>query len=161
MYSKMSFGLMNAEATFQRAMDIAFADERDKFVVIYMDGISVYSRWAKDHIRHLERVFIKCRKYGISLNPRKSNFALEEGKWLGHIISKEGIRIDPDRVKGILRVEEPRSKKEIQSFIGQVNFLRRFIPSFVEILMEITNMLRKDREIKWTIGAKKAFKDIK
>ena len=69
--------------------------------------------------------------------------------------------IDPDKVKGILRVEEPRSKKEIQSFIGQVNFLRRFIPSFVEIRMDITYMLRKDHEIKWTMGAKKTFKDIK
>ena len=111
MYAKMSFGLMNAGATFQRAMDIAFADERDKFVVIYMDDITVYSMWDKYHIRHLERVFIKCRKYGISLNPRKSNFTLEEGKLLGHIILKEGIGIDPDRVKGILRVEKPRSKK--------------------------------------------------
>ena len=61
MYSKMSFGLMNDGATFQRAMDIAFADEKDKFVVIYMDDITVYSRWAKDHIRHLEIVFIKCK----------------------------------------------------------------------------------------------------
>ena len=109
---------MNAGENFQRAMDIAFADERDKFVVIYMDGITLYSRLVKDHIRHLERVFIKCRKYGISLNPRKSNFSLEEGKLLGHIISKEGIRIDPYRVKGILKVEELRSKKESQSFIG-------------------------------------------
>ena len=118
MYAKMPFGLMNAGETFQRAMDIAFADERDKFVVIYMDDITVYSRWAKDHIRHLEKVFIKCRRYGISLNPRKSNFALEEGKLLGHIISKEGIRINPNRVKGILKVEELRSKKEVQSFLG-------------------------------------------
>ena len=113
MYAKMPFGLMNAGATFQRAMDIAFADERDGFVVIYMDDITVYSRSDKEHIRHLERVFLKCRKYGISLNPRKSNFALEEGKILGHIISKEGIRIDPERVSSILKVEEPRSKKEV------------------------------------------------
>ena len=98
-----------------------------------MDDITVYSKSKKDHIRHLERVFIKCRKYGISLNPRKSIFSLEEGKLLGHIISKEGIMIDPNRVNGILKVDEPRSKKEIYSFIGQVNFLRRFIPSFAEI----------------------------
>ena len=115
----MPFGLMNVGATFQHAMDIVFAEERHKFVVIYMDDITVYSRFVKYHIRHLERVFIKCRKYGISLNPRKSNFALEEGKLLGHIISKEGIRINPDKVKGILRVEELRSKKEIHYFIGQ------------------------------------------
>ena len=79
-------------------MDIVFEDERDRFVVIYMDDIIVYSRSDREHIKHLEKVFLKCRKYGISLNPRKSNFALEEGKILGHIISKEGIRIDPDRV---------------------------------------------------------------
>ena len=78
-----------------------------------MDDITVYSRFVKDHIRHLERVFINCKKYGISLNPRKSNFALEEGKLLGHNISKEGIRIDPNRLSGILKVEESRSKKEI------------------------------------------------
>ena len=60
MYAKMSFGLMNAGATFQRAMDIAFAEEKEKFVVVYMDDITVYSRWDKYHVRHLERVFIKC-----------------------------------------------------------------------------------------------------
>ena len=74
-------------------------------MVIHIDDITMYSKWAKDHIRHLERVFIKCRKYGISLKPIKSNFALEEGKLLGHIISKKGIKIDPDMVKGILKVE--------------------------------------------------------
>ena len=139
-------------------MDIYFAGEIGKFVVIYMDDITVYSRSDREHIRHLEKVFIQCRKFGISLNPKKSNFALEEGKLLGHIISKDGIKIDPDRVSAILTVGEPKSKKEIQSFLGQVNFLRRFIPSFAEILMNITNMLRKGHEIKWTAEAKKSFK---
>ena len=111
MYAKMPFRLMNAGVTFRHAMDIAFVDERDRFVVIYMDNITVYSRSGREHIKHLEKVFLECRKYGISLNPRKSNFALEEGKFLGHIISKEGIRIDLDRVSAILKVEEPRSKK--------------------------------------------------
>ena len=80
---------------------------------------------------------------------------------MGHIISKEGIRIDPYRVSAILNVEEPRSKKEVQSFIGQVNVLRRFIPSFADILMDISNMLKKDHEIKWTVEANNSFKDIK
>ena len=92
-------------------MNIAFADERDRFVLIYMDDITIYSRSDREHIKHLENVFLKCRKYGISLNLRKSNFSLEEGKLLGHIISKEGIRIDLDRVSAILKVDEPRSEK--------------------------------------------------
>ena len=94
------------------------------------------------------------------MNPKKSNFVLEEGKLLGHIISKDGIKIDPDRVNAILKVGKP-SKKEIQSFLGQVNFLRRFVPSFAEILMNITNMLKKGHEIKWTAEVRKYFKEIK
>ena len=83
-----------------------------------MDDITVYSKYDRDHIKNLEKVNLKCRKYGISLNPRKSNFALKEGNLLGHIISKEGIIIDPTRFNSILKVEEPKSKKEVQSFIG-------------------------------------------
>ena len=86
MYSKIPFGLMNAGATFQRAMDIAFSEEKDKFVVIYLDDINVFSRSDKKHLHHQERVFLKCMKFGISLNPKKSHFALGEGKLLGHII---------------------------------------------------------------------------
>ena len=161
MYAKMPFGLMNAGATFQREMDIASSEEKDKFVVIYLDDMTIYSKSDEQHLQHLEWVFLKCKKLAISLNPKKSNFALEEGKLLGHIISKDGIKIDPHRVEAIQKIEIPRTKKEIQSFIGKVNFLRRFISNFVEIMKYITNMLRKENEIIWTPEARKAFSDIK
>ena len=86
---------------------------------------------------------------------------MEEGKLLGHIISKNGINIDPDIVKSILKIEVPRNKREIQSFIGQVKFLRRLIPSFAEILRNVTNMQRKYYESKWTVEAKQSFNEIK
>jgi hypothetical protein len=76
MYAKMPFGLMNAGETFQRAMDIAFIREKDQFVVIYLDDITVFSRSDKEHRCHLRRVFSKCRRFGISLNPKKSLFAM-------------------------------------------------------------------------------------
>ena len=135
-------------------MDIAFAEEMDNFVVIYTDDITVYSKSDKDHIKHLETIFLKCRRYGISLNPRNSNFSMKEGKLLGHIISKDGIRIHPDILNSILKVEEPRNKKEVESFIGQINFLRMFIPSFAEMLRNVTNTLKKDSEIKWTVDGR-------
>eukprot|EP00253_Pinus_taeda_P029127 PITA_29127 len=87
MYSKMPFGLMNVGATFQRAMDIAFVGEKDKFVLISLDDITVFSSNHKDHLQHLKKVFLKCRQFGNSVNPKKSQFALEEGKLLGHIVS--------------------------------------------------------------------------
>lgn len=82
-------------------MDIYFAEERDKFIVIYLDDITVYLESDSQHIDHLRKAFLKCRKFGISLNPKKSHFAMLEGKLLGHIISKDGIKIDPSRVQAI------------------------------------------------------------
>ena len=137
MYSKMPFNLINAWVTFQRAMDITFAEEKDRFVVIYLDDIIVYWdsdlyfyllhifaflipwRWVEsllktsvsniqcnnksqslmDNTEHLKNVFLKCRKFGISLNPKKSHFVMLEGKLIGHIISKDGINIDSSRVE--------------------------------------------------------------
>ena len=74
---------------------------------------------------------------------------MEEGKLLGHIVSKEGVRIDPERVSAILKIEPPRNKTKVQSFLGKINFLKIFLPNSVEILKEITNMLKKNNEVRW------------
>jgi hypothetical protein len=95
------------------------------------------------------------------LNPKKCLFGLEEGKLLGHIISKEGIRIDPSRIEAILKIEHPRNLKEFQSFIGKINFLRRFIPNLAELLRHITNMLKKDAKIKWNPKSRSLFEQVK
>jgi hypothetical protein len=147
--------------TFQRAMDIAFIGEKDKFVLIYLNDITVFSSSHELHLQHLKRTFMKCRRYGISLNPKKSNFALKEGKLLGHIVSADGVKIDPKRVEAIKNLSLPRSKKDIQSFLGTINFVRRFIVNFVELTKHINAMLRKDSEVKWTEAARHSFNSIK
>lgn len=81
MYFKMPFGLMNAWATFHITMDYAFADEINRFIVIYLDDIIVFSKIDEDNLPHLRRIFEKCGKYGISLNTRKNIFDLKEGKF--------------------------------------------------------------------------------
>jgi hypothetical protein len=143
MYAKIPFGLINAGETFQRAMDIEFSDEKVKFIFIYLDDITVYPVSYEEHLKHLRRDFKKCRKFGISLNPKKSKFGMEEGKFLGYIISKEGINIYPSRVEGILKIGTLKSKKEVQYFLGKTIFLRRLIPNLAKIIKHITNMLRK------------------
>ena len=80
MYVKIPFGLKNAGANFQREMDISFAKEIHEFLVIYLDDITIFSKANDEHLDHLRQVFIKCRKYGISLNPKMTLFGLEEGK---------------------------------------------------------------------------------
>ena len=86
---------------------------------------------------------------------------MQEGKLLGHIISKEGINIDPIRVSSIKKIVIPRIKKVVQSFLGKVNLLKRFIINFAEIVKCVTNMLRNDNGIKWEVKANKYFADIK
>ena len=95
------------------------------------------------------------------MNPKKSHFAVQEGKLLGHLVSTDGIRIDPERVKAILNISLPSSKKDVQSFIGKINFLRWFIPNFTETIKQITTMLKKDQEVKWTAEVKNSFEKIK
>jgi hypothetical protein len=161
MYAKMPFGLMNAGETFQRAMDIAFIGEKDQFVVIYLDDITVFSRSDKEHYCHLRKVFLKCRRFGLSLNPKKYLFAMKEGKLLGHIVSTEGVRIDPSRVEAIHTLSLPRSRKEVQDFLGKINFLRRFVPNFAEMVKHITAILKKGKEVKWIVEPREYFIQIK
>eukprot|EP00253_Pinus_taeda_P012194 PITA_12194 len=160
-YAKMSFDLKNAGARFQRAMDLAFENEKDAFLVVYLDDLIVFSKSDEEHMYHLKIVFQKCRKYGLSLNPKKSLFAMEEVKLLGNIISKDGILIDPAHVQAIQQIDLSRSKKEIQSFNGKMNFLCRFVPNLAEHLREMTNMLKKDSQVKWMEEAVKSFNLVK
>jgi len=86
---------------------------------------------------------------------------MQEGKLLGLIVFKDGIKIDPKRVEAIQTINIPRNVKEIQAFLGTINFLRRFVPNFAEIVKLITSMLKKDNKVKWTTEAKASFEHIK
>jgi hypothetical protein len=110
-YKRMPFGLINARANFKRAMDVSFWELINKCVVVYLDDVTMYSKNREDHIQRLTQIFERCRKYGISLNPKKSIFGVEEGKLLGHIISQEGIHIDPKRIKVIAQLPLYHNKK--------------------------------------------------
>lgn len=160
-YVKIPFGLKNAGATFQRVMDISFSNEKYVFLVVYLDDLIVFSGSDDQHLYHLRIFFQKCREFGISLNPKKSLFFMEEGKLLSHIISKYCICIDPSRVKAIQKIFFPRKKKEIQAFNGKMNFLHRFVPNLAKHLREMTNMLKKESNVKWTTDAMKSFKLVK
>jgi len=116
-YAHMPFSLKNVRDTFQRAMDHAFKDLIGKFMANYQDDLTIHSKTREEHIHHLRKVFEKCRLYGISLNPKKCLFVVSEGKLLGHIVSKEGIYIDLERIRVINELNPPSSNKWVQSFL--------------------------------------------
>jgi hypothetical protein len=85
-------------------------------MVIYLDDLTMFSKFDAEHLMHLKQTFEKCRKFGLSPNPKKSHFTMQEGKLLGHIMSKDGIKINPKRVEAINTINFPRNVKEIHSF---------------------------------------------
>jgi hypothetical protein len=103
----MPFGLINVGATFQREMDIAFRGLINQSVVVYLDDVTIFSKNKKDHLSHLRIVQERCRKYGISLNPKKSFFTVEQGKLLGFIVFNDGMIINPERTRAIAKLPAP------------------------------------------------------
>ena len=160
-YLRMPFGLTNDGATFQRAMDFAFKGLIGKIIEIYQDDLTVFAKERSDHVKHLKKVFERYRKYGISLNPAESIFCIDEGKLLGHIISKDVVKIDLERVESIKNIPLPINVKSLQSFNDQINFIRRFIPNLGELMNPLQKLLKKDVKFEWTHEGKEAFKCIK
>jgi hypothetical protein len=160
-YLRIPFGLTNAGATFQRAMDYAFRDLIRKLIEIYQDDLSAISKTREQHIQHFRTIFQRCREYGISLNPKKSIFGVDKGKLLGHIISKDGITIDLARVEAIKKISLPKDKKALQSFFGQINFIMRFVPNFAEIVKPLNKLLKKDAHFEWESEGRLSFECIK
>jgi hypothetical protein len=130
-------------------------------VVVYLDDVTVYSKNREEHIQHLTQIFERCQKYGISLNPKKTIFGVKEGKLLGHIISQDEIRIDPERIKAIAQLLLPHNKKTMKSFFGQINFVRKFPLDFAEIIKPLQKMIHKNVEFKWDDERKDTFNNIK
>ena len=99
-----------------------FHEYINKFMVVYQDDFTTYSKKVEDHYGYLERIFIKALEYGVSLNPKKCDFGVTEGKLLGHIVSKDGVKIDPERVVAIDKIPKPKNVKGIQYFFGKLIF---------------------------------------
>lgn len=143
-YQKIPFGVINVGATFQRAMKIIFKGLINKSIVIYLDDITIYSKKRNNYMRYLKQIFEHCQRYGMSLNPKKYLFALSGGKVLGFIVSKVGSHIDPDRIGEISEIPLPHNKKSMQSFLGQINFVKIFVPDFSRIVLHLQSMIKKN-----------------
>jgi hypothetical protein len=142
-------------------MQINFDDIICKIIQIYLDDLTVYSKNRQDHFDNLKEVLLHCRTFDISINPSKYVFGVTQGKLLGHIVFDSEINIDPERVTAILSLQVPSSKNKIQSFMGRINFVRRFVPNFAVMVNPIHNMLKHDQYLSWNEDVEKDFVGIK
>ena len=142
-------------------MDIKFRGLINKYVVVYLDDITLYSKNKDDHIPHLKAIFERCQWYEISLNPKKSIFSIEEGTLLGFVISPHGIIVNLGRIEAIKIIALPHNKKEMQFFLGKISIVRRFIFYFAKIVKPIQEMIKKYENFKWMKESKESFGKIK
>ena len=133
----MPFGLTNAPATFNRMMDRIFRSYRS-FMGTFFDDIIVFSKNDAEHRKHLAMVFAELSKHRLVVNGKKSEFFLEEIHFLGHIISKDGVRMDPAKVEAIRSWPDLRTLHDVHSFLGLCSYYRRFIRYFIELLRRFT-----------------------
>jgi hypothetical protein len=159
-YRKLPFGLKNVGATFQRAMSYAFHDIKH-IVEPYLDDLPAHSSHRRDHIGHLRAIFLRCRFYNIRLNPHKCIFVVESGRLLRFVVSKDGIRVDPLKVKSILALPPPNNLTQLQSLQGKENFLHRFICNYAEITKGFMRLLQKDAPFIWDATAQCSFDALK
>ncbi|GMP93460.1 hypothetical protein CsSME_00043281 [Camellia sinensis var. sinensis] len=160
-YTVMPFGLKNAGATYQRAMTAIFHDMIHHEVEDYVDDLVVKSKKEKDHLRDLEKVFKRCQKFKMRMNPLKYAFGVTAGKFLGFLVHRHGIEADEDKVKSIRAMPPPHSQKELKKFLEKVSYIRRFIPALAEISAPFGSLLKGDAKFEWNQEHQKAFERIK
>ena len=138
-----------------------FMEFLDKFVVVYIDDILVYSKNEEEHKDHLRLVLGKLREHQLYAKFSKCEFWLKEVGFLGHVISGEGIAVDPTKVVTMTNWEAPTSVGEIWSFLGLAGYHRRFIENFSKIAKPMTELLKKDTKFKWTEESEASFQELK
>ncbi|KAA3461634.1 DNA/RNA polymerases superfamily protein [Gossypium australe] len=157
----MSFGLINAPATFMDLMNRVFQPYLDRFVVVFIDDILVYSRTEEEHDSHLRVVLQLLREKQLYAKFSKCDFWLREVTFLGHVVSAEGIRVDPRKVEAILDWKPPRSVSEIRSFLGLAGYYRQFVEGFSLIVAPLNKLLCKGVPFVWTDKQQESFEKLK
>ena len=143
-YKVMHFGLNNAGATYQRAMQKIFDDMLRKNVKCYVDDLVVKSRKSKDHLQDLCRVFDRLRTYQLKMNPLKCAFGVTSGKFLGFIVQHRGIEVDLSKIVAIRDMPEPRNLQELRSLQVRLAFIRRFVSILAGRCQPFNRLMKKD-----------------
>ncbi|XP_063942643.1 uncharacterized protein LOC135150309 [Daucus carota subsp. sativus] len=157
----MAFGLTNAPAAFMDLMNRVFKKYLDKFVIVFIDDILIYSKTAEEHAEHLRTALEILRKEKLYAKFSKCEFWLQEVQFLGHIVSRDGIKVDPAKIEAIMNWERPKTPTEIRSFLGLAGYYRRFVQDFSRIATPLTKLTRKNEKFIWNEKCEESFQELK
>ncbi|GBG63262.1 hypothetical protein CBR_g37348 [Chara braunii] len=157
----MPFGLCNAPDTFQHAMNRIFHDYLDKFVIVYLDDVLIFSKIVEEHVAHLDKVLSLLRQHKFKINGEKCEFGRTRVLYLGHEISAEGLKPDDAKVANIRDWPRPQSVTEMRSFLGMTGYYRTFVKNYSIVVAPLTDLTRLDTPWERTDECEAAFKHLK
>ncbi|GJU86509.1 RNA-directed DNA polymerase, eukaryota [Tanacetum coccineum] len=163
-YTKMPFGLKNAGATYQRLVDFAFKEQIGVNLEAYVDDMVIKSKTEHDIIKDIEQTFSTLRRINMKLNPKKCSFGMEEGKFLGYIVTSKGIRANPKKAKAVMDMPSPKTLKQMQSLSWKLAALNRFLSKSAERSLPFLDTLKKctnKKDFRWTEATEAAFLKMK
>ena len=157
----MSFRLKNVAATYQRLVNKMFDNQIGRNMEVYVDDMLVKSKTANNHVSDLEECFGILRRYDMKLNRKKCTFGVASGKFMGFIVNTRGIEANPEKIRSLLEMLSPRSRKEVQSLTGKVAALNHFISKSIDKCLPFYNLLRGYKKLEWTEECEQALLDLK
>jgi len=160
-YLVLPFGLTNAPATFMTLMNSVFGSLLDKCVLIYIDDILIFSRTREQHLKDLRVVLEILRTHQLYAKLSKCEFMVDSVEFLGHIVSDQGISVDPHKVESVKKWPAPKNTSELRSFLGLATFYQKFVKGFSQIAAPLTELLRKENRFEWSGQHDTAFAELK
>uniref|UniRef100_A0A2N9J5I9 Reverse transcriptase domain-containing protein n=1 Tax=Fagus sylvatica TaxID=28930 RepID=A0A2N9J5I9_FAGSY len=160
-YTVMPFGLKNAGATYQRTMTTIFHDMMHREIEDYVDDVVVKSKTREGHLETLRKVLERCRVFKLRMNPLKCAFGVSAGKFLGFLVHKQGIDVDPAKSTAIATMKPPTNVKQLKSFLRRLSYIRRFIPGLALLTSSFSHLLKKNMPFVWSQECQKAFETLK
>ena len=160
-YTVMLFNLKNVGASCQRMATALLHDMIHNEVEVYVDDMIMKSKNRENHTINVRKFFERIKEYRLRLNPQKYTFGVIAGKLLGFLVSDRGIEVNPSKIKAILEMPPPKSEKEIRGFLGQLQYISRFIAKLTLTCEPIFKLLRKNEPHTWNDECQKAFELIK
>lgn len=160
-FRKMSFGLCNAPATFSRLMNMVMSGLDYVTCLVYLDDILVFSRTVPEHLERLEILFKRLRRANLKLKPSKCKLLRSSVVFLGHVVTKDGISTDPEKISAVAEWPIPRNLTELRSFLGLCSYYRRFVRGYAEVAAPLHYLSQKNVKYKWTNEQQLAFDELK
>ena len=157
----MPFGLTNVPAAFMDLMNRIFQQYLDRFVIVFIDDILVYSSSSEEHSKHLRIVLQTLRERQLYAKLSKCRFWLDRVAFLGHVISFEGVSMDPQKIKAVVNWKPPKNVSKVISFLGLAEYYRKFVEGFSKIAAPLTKLTRKDVKYDWVDACQQSFEELK